>query len=149
MKIILKQDVHGLGYKYDVIEVKNGYGLNYLIPKGFAVIANDSNVKMRNEEVRQASRKLEKLKGDAQALCEKIEAVTINLTANVGDGGRVFGSITTSMVADELTNKGVEIDRRRISFASEIKAPGSYEAVVDLHREVKAKVKIEVVAAAK
>ncbi len=106
-------------------------------------------MKMRNEEVRQASRKLEKLKGDAQALCEKIEAVTINLTANVGDGGRVFVTITTSMVADELTNKGIEIDRRRISFASEIKAPGSYEAVVDLHLVVKAKVKIEVAAAAK
>jgi large subunit ribosomal protein L9 len=146
MKIILKEDVRGLGYKYDIVTVKNGYGLNYLLPKGIAVIANESNVKMRDEDVRQASRKLEKLKGDAEALAAQLNAQSLRITAKVGDHGRLFGSITTGHVAEALAAKGIEVDRRRMAFNLDPKTLGSYTVVVDLHRDVKAEVAVEVIA---
>jgi large subunit ribosomal protein L9 len=132
MKIILKEDVRGLGYKYDVITVKNGYGLNYLLPKGFAVIAN-------------ASRKLAKLKGDAEALAAKITEAALRIPAKVGEGGRLFGAITTGHVAEALAAKGIEVDRRRMAFNNDPKMTGTYTVVVDLHREVKAELSVEVV----
>ena len=145
MKIILKEDVRGLGYKYDVITVKNGYGLNYLFPKGMAVIANESNIKMRDEDVRQASRKMEKLKGDAEALAAKLAEAILRIPAKVGEGGRLFGSITTSHVAEALAAKGIEVDRRRMAFNNDPKMTGTYTVEVDLHRDVKAEVTVEVV----
>ncbi len=146
MEIILKEDVKGLGYKYDVVKVKDGYGRNFLIPQGLAIVANNSNRKERDENVRQAAFKQEKLKNDALSTAGKLKDLTIQVAAKVGENGRIFGSITTHQVADVLKDKGFDIDRRKISLKGEIKSIGTYSAEVDLHREVKAEVSLEVIA---
>ncbi len=146
MQVILKQDVKGLGYKYDVITVKNGYGLNWLIPQGLAATATESAVKVRNENVRQATFKQDKLRNEAQAIANGVAELTLNLTAKAGENGRLFGTITTTQLADALKAKGFDIDKRRIAFKTDVKEVGSYEAEIDLHREVKATLKVEVTA---
>lgn len=146
MEIILKQDVKGLGYKYDVVKVKPGYGRNYLIPQGIATIANKSTIKERNENVKQATFKQEKLKNDAQALANNLTNLTLKLGAKVGESGRIFGAITTLQVADALKEKGFDVDRRRLEIKADIKEVGTYTVEADLHREVKAEFSIEVVA---
>ncbi|MDP2189115.1 MAG: 50S ribosomal protein L9 [Sphingobacteriaceae bacterium] len=146
MDIILKQDIKGLGYKYDVVKVKNGYGRNYLIPEGLAAVANKSTLKERDENVKQATFKQEKLKNDATALANGLNELTLSLGAKVGEKGRIFGAITTLQVADALKAKGFDVDRRRIEIKADIKEVGTYTVEVDLHREVKAEFKIEVVA---
>lgn len=146
MQIILKEDYKGLGYKNDVVKVKNGYGRNFLIPKGIGVIANDSNLKMRNEEVRQAEFKQAKIKAEAEVIAEKINGITLNIGAKAGESGKIFGAVTNVQLAEALAGKGITVDRRKISFRGEIKNVGSYEAEVDLHRDVKATLKFEVIA---
>ena len=146
MEVILKQDVKGLGYKYDVVKVKPGYGRNYLIPQGIATIANKSTIKERNENVKQATFKQEKLKNDAQALANNLTSLTLKLGAKVGESGRIFGAITTLQVADALKEKGFDVDRRRLEIKADIKEVGTYTVEADLHREVKAEFSIEVVA---
>ena len=145
MNIILKEDVRGLGYKNDLVKVKPGYGRNFLIPKGLAVIANESNVKMRNEDVRQAQHKQERIRQEAQATAEKLNGVELTIGAKACESGKIFGSVTNLQIADALAAKGITVDRRRISFKTDIKHIGSYEAEIDLHREVKAVIKFEVV----
>lgn len=146
MEVILKQDVKGLGYKYDVVKVKPGYGRNYLIPQGIATIANKSTIKERNENVKQATFKQEKLKNDAQALANNLTNLTLKLGAKVGESGRIFGAITTLQVADALKEKGFDVDRRRLEIKADIKEVGTYTVEADLHREVKAEFSIEVAA---
>lgn len=146
MEVILKQDVKGLGYKYDVVKVKPGYGRNYLIPQGIATIANKSTIKERNENVKQATFKQEKLKNDAQALANNLTSLTLKLGAKVGESGRIFGAITTLQVADALKEKGFDVDRRRLEIKADIKEVGTYTVEADLHREVKAEFSIEVIA---
>ncbi|MFN3529186.1 MAG: 50S ribosomal protein L9 [Bacteroidia bacterium] len=146
MEVILKQDIKGLGYKYDVVKVKPGYGRNYLIPEGLASVANKAALKERAENVKQATFKQEKLKNDAVALAENLKALTLSLGAKVGENGRIFGAITTLQVADALKNKGFEVDRRKLEIKSDIKELGTYTVEADLHREVKAEFSIQVVA---
>lgn len=146
MEVILKQDMPGLGYKYDTVKVKAGYGRNYLIPRGIAILANNSNRKMIDENIRQAAHKAEKLKNDALAVAEKIEALSIEIGAKTGESGKIFGAVTTLQLADALGAEGFDVDRRRISFKGEIKTVGEYEASVELHKEVKAEIKFKVVA---
>lgn len=146
MEVILKQDIKGLGYKYDVVKVKPGYGRNYLIPEGLAMVANKASLKERAENVKQATFKQEKLKNDAVALGENLKSLTLSLGAKVGENGRIFGAITTLQVADALKNKGFEVDRRRLEIKADIKELGTYTVEADLHREVKAEFSIEVVA---
>lgn len=146
MEVILKQDMPGLGYKYDTVKVKAGYGRNYLIPKGVAILANNSNRKMIDENIRQAAHKAEKLKNDALAIAEKIQALNIELGAKTGESGKIFGAVTSLQMADALSSNGFDIDRRRISFTSDIKTVGDYVAMVELHREVKVEVNFKVVA---
>jgi large subunit ribosomal protein L9 len=146
MEVILKQDMPGLGYKYDTVKVKAGYGRNYLIPRGIAILANNSNRKMIDENIRQAAHKAEKLKNDALAVAEKIEALSIEIGAKTGESGKIFGAVTTLQISDALTAEGFDVDRRRISFNGEIKTTGEYEASVELHKEVKAEIKFKVVA---
>ncbi len=146
MDIILKQDVKGLGYKYDVVKVKPGYGRNYLIPQGIATVANKSTLKERNENVKQATFKQDKLKNDALALANNLTSLTLKLGAKVGESGRIFGAITTLQVADALKEKGFDVDRRRLEIKADIKEVGTYTVEADLHREVKAEFSIEVVA---
>ena len=145
MEVILKQDIAGLGYKNDTIRVKGGYGRNYLIPKGLAIVASGSNKKMITENIRQASHKAEKIKNDAEAVAAKIAAINIQIGAKAGEKGKIFGAITTLQVSEALRKEGFEIDRKKISFKSQIKTLGDYEAVVDLHRDVKQDIKIGVV----
>jgi large subunit ribosomal protein L9 len=146
MEIILKQDYEGLGYKNDIVTVKPGYARNYLIPKGVAIVASKSNLKMIEENIRQAAHKAEKLKSDAQATADKIGDMEITIPAKAGESGKIFGAITTLQVSDALKTKGFEIDRKKISFKEDIKNVGEHTAILDLHKEVKKEVKLKVVA---
>ncbi len=146
MEVILKEDIKGLGYKNDIVNVKPGYGRNYLIPRGYAIIANDSNKKAVSENIRQAAHKAEKLKKDAEALAVKINNISLTIPAKVGESGKIFGAVTVLQLADSLKEKGVEVDRKKISFNSDVKEVGDFTALVDLHKEVKAELKFAVIA---
>lgn len=146
MEVILKEDIKGLGYKNDLVDVKPGYGRNYLIPRGFAVIASEANKKVMAENIKQASHKAEKLKQDAQAIADGIGDLVLEIPAKVGESGRIFGAVTTLQISDALKEKGFEVDRKQISFKSEVKTVGEYVAELDLHREVKHDVNFKVIA---
>ncbi len=145
MELILKEDVVGLGYKNDIVEVKSGYGRNYLIPTGKAVIASESARKMLAEELKQRAHKLEKIKNDALALAEKMNGVSLTIPTKVSATGVVYGSVNSLQIADELKKLGFEIDRKRI-VVKDVKAVGSYQATVNLHKEVSVEIPFEVVA---
>lgn len=147
MEIILKEDIKGLGYKNDIVKVKPGYGRNYLIPQGFAVIANESNKKIIAENTKQAAHKAEKIKKEASALAEKIGNIVLEIPAKVGESGKIFGAVTTLQLSDALKDKGYSVDRKKIAFKSDVKEVGEYVAILDLHKEVKHEVKFKVVAA--
>ncbi len=146
MEIILKEDIKGLGYKHDVVSVKPGYGRNYLIPQGFAILANESNRKMTEELVRQAAHKAEKLKKDAEEIAGKIGDLILEIKTKAGESGKIFGAITALQVADALTAKGFEIDRKHVTFKSNIKNLGEHTVVLDLHKEVHHEITLNVVA---
>ncbi|HLT71652.1 MAG TPA: 50S ribosomal protein L9 [Cyclobacteriaceae bacterium] len=146
MEVILKQDVQGLGYKNDVIKVKSGYGRNYLIPNGFALLASPSNKKMMEENIRQAAHKAERVRQDAESLAAKIGELTIDMGTKAGESGKIFGAITALQVSDILKAKGFDIDRRKIVFKETPKELGTYPVVLDLHKEVKHEIKINVIA---
>lgn len=146
MEVILKTDIKGLGYKNDMVDVKPGHGRNYLIPQGFAVLATGSNKKILAENVKQAAHKAEKIKTAAEELAEKLGEITLEIKAKIGESGKIFGKVTTLQVSDALATKGVDIDRKKISINVPIQGAGEFEAEVDLHREVKCKVKFVVVA---
>ncbi len=146
MEVILRQDIPGLGYKYDTVNVKPGYGRNFLIPQGQAILANKSNRKMIDENIRQAAHKAEKMKNDAQTLASSLEALSIKIGTKAGENGKIFGAVTSNQLAEVFKNNNFDVDRRRISFKGEIKTIGEYEATIDLHREVKASIKFAVVA---
>lgn len=145
MEVILKQDIHTLGYKNDIVTVKNGYGRNYLIPKGMAVLATESARKMHTENMRQRAHKEEKIKNEALELAKKLEGVTLTLGAKTSTTGKIFGSVNNIQIAEALTEKGFEIDRKVISIKDAIKEIGKYSATVKLHKEVKVDIEFEVV----
>ena len=145
MEIILKEDIAGLGYKNDIVKVKDGYGRNYLIPQGKAVIATESAKKILAENERQRAHKLAKIKADAEALAAKLNGIKLTLTAKVNEDGTIFGGVGAAQVAEALAAKGFEIDRKIIA-AETVKAVGQYTAVINLHKEVKAEVTFEVAA---
>ncbi len=145
MDVILKQNVVGLGYKNDTVKVKPGYGRNYLIPQGIAIIANNSNKKMIEENIKQAAHKAEKIKTAALATAAKIGDIVLKVGAKVGESGKIFGAVTTLQISDLLAEKGIEVDRKQITFPVQPKEVGQYVALVDLHKEVKHEVKFEVV----
>jgi large subunit ribosomal protein L9 len=146
MEVILKQDVDGLGYKNDVVKVRAGYGNNFLIPNGLALIANDSNKRLTAENVRQAAHKAAKLKQDAEALASKIGELTIEIGTKAGESGKIFGAVTALQIADALKAKGFDIDRKRVHLKEVPKQVGTYSAHLDLHKEVKHEIKVKVVA---
>lgn len=146
MEIILKEDIKGLGYKNDTVDVKPGYGRNYLIPQGFAIIASVSNKKMIAENIRQAAHKAEKLRQDAEDLAKSIGDVVLEIKTKAGESGKIFGAITALQVSDALAAKGFEIDRKKISFNTQVKNVGEYKVSLDLHKEVQHDVNINVVA---
>ena len=144
MKVILKEDIKNVGYKDDVVEVKDGYGRNFLIPQGKAKLASESALKMLAEDIRQRGFKMDKLKKDAEALSEKLEWSTITIATKAGSTGRIFGSITTLQIANALKEKGFEVDRRKI-VSDDIKELGTYAANVNLFKDITANISIEVV----
>jgi large subunit ribosomal protein L9 len=146
MEIILKQDVTGLGYKNDTVKVKPGYGRNFLIPSGVAIIANDSNKRLIAENIRQAAHKAAKLKQDAEALASKIGELTVEIGTKAGESGKIFGAVTAVQVSDFLKTKGFEVDRKKIHFKEQPKQLGSYTVTLDLHKEVKHTINVNVVA---
>ena len=147
MEIILKEDIAGLGYKNDIVKVKDGYGRNYLIPQGKAVIATESAKKVLAENERQRAHKLAKIKADAEALAAKLNGVKLSISAKVNEDGTIFGGVGAAQVAEALAAKGFEIDRKAIA-AETVKAVGEYTATITLHKEVKAEVAFAVVAEA-
>lgn len=146
MEIILKQDVTGLGYKNDTVKVKPGYGRNFLIPSGVAIIANESNKRVVAENIRQAAHKAAKLKQDAEALAAKIGELTVEIGTKAGESGKIFGAVTAVQVSDFLKTKGIEVDRKKIHFKEQPKQIGTYTVTLDLHKEVKHTISVNVVA---
>ena len=145
MEVILIQDVANLGYKNDIVKVKDGYGRNYLIPNKMAVIANDSNRKQLAENLKQQAHKMAKLLADAQALAEKLANTVITLSAKANEDGKIFGTITTAQVSEALAAQGIEVDKKVISIEP-VKTLGEAVATAKLHREVKAEIKLNVIA---
>ncbi|MBQ4344842.1 MAG: 50S ribosomal protein L9 [Muribaculaceae bacterium] len=146
MKIILKEDITNLGYKDDVVEVKNGYGRNYLIPQGKAVIATPSALKMLAEDQKQRAHKLAKIKADAEALAASLEGVALTISTKVSATGTIFGSVNSIQIAEALEKLGHNIDRKVIAIKEAVKEVGSYTATLKLHKEVSVEVPFEVVA---
>ncbi len=145
MQVILIQNVANLGFKDDVVKVKDGYGRNYLIPNKLAVIANESNLKILAENQKQRAHKLEKIKNDAIALAEQLGAAALTITAKASEAGKIFGAITSIQIAEALEAQGIIVDRRTISVEP-IKELGEYTATAKLHKEVSAEIKFTVVA---
>lgn len=145
MEIILKTDIKGLGYKNDLVSVKPGYGRNYLIPQGFAVLATGSNKKILAENIKQAAHKAQKIKTEAENIAARIAETTLEIKAKIGDTGKIFGKVTTLQISDALATKGFEIDRKKIAITVPVEGAGEFTADIDLHREVKTQVKFFVV----
>ena len=145
VEIILKEDIAGLGYKNDLVKVRPGYARNFLIPKGYAIVATDSAKKIQAENIKQAAHKADKIRKDAEELATNIGETTLEIPAKVGESGKIFGKVTTTQISDALRAKGFEVDRKKISLDSEVKTTGEYSATLDLHKEVKHKVKFNVV----
>jgi large subunit ribosomal protein L9 len=147
MEVILKQDLKGLGYKNDIIKVKNGYGRNFLIPQRIAVLATESNKKMQAEEIKQSSFKEEKLRNEATAMAAKFADVTVKVGAKAGETGKIFGSVTNIQLADALKKAGYDVERKNIEMNEDaIKALGTYSAKVRLFKEISATINFEVIA---
>ena len=145
MKIILREDVANLGYKDDVVEVKCGYGRNYLIPTGKAVIASESALKVLAENQKQRAHKLAKIKADAEALAESLNGVSLTIGAKTSATGTIFGSVNNIQIAEALEKLGFNVDRKVINIKESIKEVGSYTAILKLHKEVSVEIPFEVV----
>lgn len=145
MEIILKEDIIGLGYKNDIVNVKSGYGRNYLIPQGKGVIASESAKKQLAENLKQQAHKLEAIKAEAQKKGAALEGIEIVVEAKVSVTGQLYGSVNAAKVAEELTKKGIEVDRKIITM-HDIKKVGEYEATIHFHKEVEVKVPVKVIA---
>lgn len=145
MKIILKKEVANLGDQGDIVEVKTGYALNYLVPQGIATVATPSAIKQHEETLRQRAHKEAKIVADAQAQAAKIEAVEVKIAAKVGESGKLYGAVTAAQVADVLNENGAQVDKKNVTVP-EIKEPGEYEAKVKCYKGVFATVKVVVAA---
>jgi large subunit ribosomal protein L9 len=148
MEIILKQDVNNLGYTHDVVTVKDGYARNYLIPRGLAVIANETNRKIVAEVQRQQSFKAEKIKNEALAIVKQLEDLVLRIPAKAGTSGKIFGSVNAVQIANAIKEaKGIEIDRKKIVINEDsVKELGNYKAKLKLHKEVQLDIEFEVFA---
>ncbi len=145
MKILLKQDIESLGNVGDVVNVKNGFARNYLIPQGMAIEATERNLKAFQETHKLSTLRMAKEKRTAEAMAQELAKVSVTATVQVGEEDRVFGAVTSQNIADLLTDKGYEIDRRRILLDEPLKALGVYDIGIKLHSEVEAKIKVWVV----
>lgn len=149
MEVILKEDVANLGYKDDIVHVKDGYGRNFLIPQGKAVIASESARKVLAEVLKQRAHKIAKIKEEAEALAEKMKGISLTIGAKTSSTGTIFGSVTNIQIAEELAKLGFEVDRKIIRIKEDaVKEIGSYNATVRLHKEVSVEIPFEVVSEA-
>ncbi len=146
MEVILKQDVANLGYKDDQVKVKNGYARNYLIPEGFAIMANETNKKIHAENLKQRAFKLEKIKNEAETMAKALENVVVKIGAKAGTSGKIYGSVNSIQIAEALKEQyNYEIDRKKITIDGEsVKELGTYKAKINLHKEIKAEISFEV-----
>ncbi len=147
MKLILKEDVEKLGEAGELVTVKDGYGRNYLIPQGYAVMATDSAIRAYEEEQRQRSRKIEATIQNAQKLADQLEKVSVTITVTAGEDGKIFGTVTTQQLADAVNEKGFDIDRKKITIDSDVKNLGEYTATVNILKDINATLKFWVVKA--
>jgi large subunit ribosomal protein L9 len=145
MKVILRKDVETLGKIGEVITVKDGYARNYLIPRNIAYLATTSNVKALEEEKKQESRRLDKEKRSSEALAAELEKLSVTIKMKVGEDEKLFGSVTSQMIADSLKEKGVTLDKRQIELEEALKALGIYDVTVKLSGGVTGKVKVWIV----
>lgn len=145
MQVILKEDILNLGYKDDVVTVKSGYGRNYLIPQGKAVIATPSALKMLAENMKQRAHKLEKIKNDAIALAAKLEGLSLTIGAKTSSTGKIFGSVNNIQIAEAIEKAGFEVDRKVIYIKEAVKEIGTYKATLRLHKEISVEIPFEVV----
>ena len=144
MEIILLTDIANLGHKDDIVDVKQGYGRNYLIPQGYAILATPSARKVVAENLRQRAHKEAKLKAEAEELAAKLAEVKLTIGAKTSSTGKIFGSVNSIMISESLKEKGFDIDRKKIML-KDVKEVGTYTALIKLHREVKVDVEFEVV----
>lgn len=145
MKVILKEDITNLGYKDDVVEVKSGYGRNYLIPQRLAVIASPSALKVLAENLKQRAHKIAQIKTDAEAIAESLKDASLTISAKTSPTGTIFGSVTNIQIAEALEKLGHNIDRKIIFIKDNVKEVGKYTATVKLHKEVSVEIPFEVV----
>jgi len=146
MEVILKKNVDNLGYVNEIVTVKPGYGRNFLIPQGYAVLATASAKKAHAEVMKQKAHKESKILAEAQELGKKLEATEVKITTKAGEKGKIFGSINTIQLSEALKAEGLEIDRKSLKIKEEpIREVGSYEATANLHKEVQASFKFEVI----
>ena len=147
MEIILKQDIANLGHKDDIVKVKNGYAVNYLIPQGMAILATESAKKVLAENIRQRAHKEAKIREEASALAAKVNGLTVKITAKMSSKGKIFGSVGNIQIAEAIAALGVEVDRRNISIVGmdSIKEAGIYDASVKFYKDIKAEFKVAVV----
>jgi large subunit ribosomal protein L9 len=147
MEIILKQDIPNIGQKDDIVKVKDGYGRNYLIPKGLATAASDSAKKVLAENIKQRAHKEAKIKNAAMELAEKMKNLQLRIGAKTSTTGKIFGSVNTIQLAESIKEKGFEVDRKNIIFDEEhIKEVGIYKAKIKLHKEVSVEISFEIFA---
>jgi large subunit ribosomal protein L9 len=144
MKLLLKEDVDGLGFCGEEVEVKDGYGRNFLIPKGKALLATPNNLKAFNHQKKIVQAKVKKVAGIAQEVADKISAVSIQIKKKMGDGGKMFGAVTAQEISDLLKAKGIDIDRRKIQIQEPIKKAGEYSIPAKLHPKVTAEIKLTI-----
>ena len=145
MELILKEDVENLGFKDDLVKVKNGYGRNFLIPNGLAMLATESNKKVLAEKIKQSQNKQKKAIDEAQKIVKKLEKLDLKIAAKALEGDKLFGSITSADISKELSENKLEIEKKYIQLSSNIKNTGSYSAKIRLHREVNFELSFEVV----
>ena len=146
MEIILKHDVPNLGYKDDIVTVRNGYAMNYLIPQGLAVTATGSALKSHNEILKQRAHKEDKIKQEAQQIAEQLKDITLSIGAKTSTKGKIFGSVNAIQIAEALLEKGYNIDRKNITFKEDlIKEVGTFHARIRLHKEVHVEIPFEII----
>ena len=145
MDVILIKDVPGLGFKNEIVKIKNGYGRNYLIPKGYAIIANSSNSKILNEILKQTKNKQKEILSKFKELSNNIGELIIDIPVKVGSENKIFGTITTAQISNLLNKKGFDINKKNISILSKIKKIGTYDVKLSIHKEITHSIKINII----
>ena len=145
MDVILIKDVPGLGFKNEIVKIKNGYGRNYLIPKGYAILANSSNSKILNEILKQTKNKQEEILNKSKEVSKNIGELIIDIPVKVGFENKIFGTITTAQISDLLNKKGFDINKKNISILSKIKNIGTYDVNLSIHKEITHPIKINII----